>query len=165
MPPISILLGAKNMGGQQASLAKELIGTWWLIDRIDRAADGSRRAEPTLGADPLAMLTYTKDRFAAQFMRRGRETETEAPATNTPAAAGKNNTSAADGYDAYFGTYRVLENGEVLHKLEASVVRANVGMEVKRSLAVGDNQLTITLATTTKDGEPVTRTLRWSRIG
>ena len=153
------------MGGTQASLAKDLIGTWWLIDRIDRAADGSTRPEPTLGADPLAMLTYTKDRFAAQFMRRGREKESDAPAAATPTAAAKNNTSAADGYDAYFGTYRVLESGEVLHKLDASVVRANVGVEVTRSLAVADNQLTITLATATKDGEPVTRTLRWSRIG
>lgn len=148
------------MRDKQNALATELLGTWWLIDRIDRAADGSLRSEPSLGSDPLAMLTYTVERFAAQFMRRDRQSS--APVASSIAAA--NNTSAVDGYDAYFGTYRILEDGIVLHKLDAALSPANIGMEVKRTLSVADDQLTIQLETTTRDGEKVTRTLRWKRI-
>ena len=152
------------MDEKQASLAKALVGTWWLIDRIDRAADGNLRPEPTLGSDPLAMVTYTGERFAAQFMRRDRATSTPTPA---PAAAGApvNNTSAVDGYDAYFGTYRIGANGLVRHKLDAALTRGNVGMEVERRLSVEGDRLTIVLETKTASGEAVTRTLRWKRIG
>jgi hypothetical protein len=153
------------MPEQQTSLAELLIGTWWLIDRIDRAADGSLRSEPSLGSDPLAMLTYTGTRFAAQFMRRNRGAATGEVASvpgSVPTTA-KNNTSAVDGYDAYFGTYRILDNGVVLHKLDAALSAANIGMEVQRTLTVTDDQLTIQLETTTQAGEKVTRTLRWSR--
>ena len=152
------------MDEPQTVLAKALIGTWWLIDRIDRAADGGVRPEPTLGSDPLAMVTYTGERFAAQFMRRDRATSTS---TSAPAASGTlvNNTSAVDGYDAYFGTYRIGDNGLVRHKLDAAITRANIGMEVERRLSVEGDQLTIVLETKTAGGEPVTRTLRWKRIG
>jgi hypothetical protein len=79
------------------------------------------------------------------------------------AIAAANNTSAVDGYDAYFGTYRILEDGVVLHKLDAALSPANIGMEVQRTLSVTDDQLTIRLETKTRDGEQVTRTLRWRR--
>ena len=148
------------MSEKRDSLAEDLIGTWRLIDRIDRAADGTVRPEPTLGSDPLAMLTYTGERFSAQFMKRDRQTN----ASDASTAAGRNNTSAVDGYDAYFGTYRIVGAGVVRHKLEAALSPGNIGMEVERTLAVVDDQLTITLATTTRTGEPVTRTLRWNRV-
>jgi hypothetical protein len=154
------------MPEQQTSLAERLLGTWWLIDRIDRAADGSLRSEPSLGSDPLAMLTYTSNRFAAQFMRRNRGVATGDVLAGPGAApsATQNNTSAVDGYDAYFGTYRILDSGVVLHKLDAALSAANIGMEVQRTLTVTDDELTIQLETTTQAGEKVTRTLRWSRL-
>ena len=47
-------------------LAASMIGVWWLQSRLDTAEDGSRREEPSLGSDPLGILTYTSGRFAAQ---------------------------------------------------------------------------------------------------
>lgn len=138
-----------------------MVGTWRLVSRIDRAADGTIRTDPALGSDPLGMLTYARDRFAAQFMKRDRSTTSGQHA----AGSGKNNTSAVGGYDAYFGTYRVGENGLVVHRLEAALTPGNVGLEVARSLAVEDDALTIVLETATEQGEPVTRTLSWERIG
>jgi hypothetical protein len=143
------------------TLAQRLIGTWKLVSRVDRAADGSIRIEPTLGSDPLGMLTYAGDRFSAQFMKRDRSMVS----TEAAAGSGQNNTTAVDGYDAYFGTYRIGNDGVVLHILEAALRQGNVGLEVARTLAVEDNRLTIVLETATPDQEPITRTLTWDRVG
>ena len=112
------------------TLLERLIGTWQLTNRVDRAADGTRRIDPALGPDPLGMLTYTADRFSAQFMKRDRSSDE----TKAPPGSGDNNTSAVGGYDAYFGTYHVGENGVVVHRLEAALTNGNVGMEVARTL-------------------------------
>jgi len=143
------------------SLAERMIGTWRLVSRVDRAADGTTRTDPALGSDPLGMLTYTRDRFAAQFMKRDRSDTAARAATGS----GQNNTSAVGGYDAYFGTYQVNDDGLVQHRLEAALTPSNVGLEVTRTLAVEGDQLTIVLKTATPEGEPITRTLTWSRIG
>lgn len=137
-----------------------MLGTWRLVSRLDRAADGGLRSEPMLGSDPLAMLTYTRHNFSAQFMKRDRNSATPAH----PCGSGQNNTSAVAGYDAYFGTYQICDGGVVLHRLEAALTPANVGMEVARTLAVDGDTLTITLQTTSRDHEPVTRTLTWTRL-
>ena len=142
----------------RAGLAERMIGTWRLLSRIDRAADGNLREDPALGSDPLAMLTYTGGRFSAQFMKRDRSTA-------AAAGSGQNNTSAVGGYDAYFGTYRVGADGLVMHRLEAALTPANVGMEFARTLTVEGDRLTIVLATASQSGEPLTRTLTWERVG
>ena len=141
-------------------LANRIIGTWWLVSRVDRAADGTIRADPALGSDPLGMLTYTQDRFAAQFMKRDRS----AVVAEVAGGSGQNNTTAVGGYDAYFGTYHVGNDGYVVHRLEAALTHGNVGLEVARSLTVEDDQLIIVLKTASQDREPITRTLTWNRI-
>jgi hypothetical protein len=136
-------------------------GVWWLQSREDRTMGGEKRIDPVLGADPVGILSYAKDHFAAQFMKRDRTGES-APAAINPA---KNNTSAVGGYDAYFGTYKVDEQtGKVAHTLIGSITPSNVGMTVYRDLEVRDDLLIIKLETTTPEGEPVVRTLTWKRI-
>lgn len=153
----------KSPSASQAKreLASAMVGVWWLLSREDRTADGSLRVDPALGSDPLGILTYAPTRFAAQFMKRDRS------AGNVPAfATGQNNTGAVDGYDAYFGTYEVdPECGEVVHVLQGALSPDNVGIRVSRRLEVDGNRLRIQLDTTTVEGEPVTRTLTWQRIG
>ena len=142
------------------TLAERIVGTWWLTSRIDRAADGSVRDDPALGSDPLAILTYTRQKFAAQFMKRDRST----PLPLAASGSGRNNTSAIGGYDAYFGRYEVQADGTVLHRLEAALTPSNVGIEVARRLSVDDDHLTIELETATQDGVPIVRTLVWERL-
>jgi hypothetical protein len=152
---------SKNSKPSQ-SLAHELIGVWWLLSREDLAADGSRRIDPTLGANPLGILTFAPGRFAAQFMKRDRSDDTGVGSS----ARGQNNTGAIGGYDAYFGTYEVTaSDGEVLHRLEGALSADNIGIEVSRKMQVDGDRLEIQLDTTTPDGEPVARTLTWQRIG
>jgi hypothetical protein len=142
-------------------LAESLIGTWRLLSRIDRGRDGTVRPDPVLGSDPLGLVTYTRDRFSAQFMKRDRSDVS----SQAPAGSGRNNTSAVGGYDAYFGTWRAGADGTVVHRLEAALTPANVGLEVARKLVVEGDRLTITLETASLGGEAVTRTLVFERVG
>ena len=149
------------MTASSDNLGHNIQGTWWLLSREDHTKDGQRRIDPILGSDPVAILVYANNHFAAQFMKRDRGTESITQATG----AGQNNTSAIGGYDAYFGTYQVDEKtNEVAHTLVGSINPANIGITVNRNLTVEDDKLTIRLDTTTHEGEPVTRTLTWKRI-
>src|SRR5262249_28324791 len=133
-----------------------------LISRVDRTASGERRVEPTLGEDPVALVYYDRNgHFAAQFMKRDRSTGMVEAVAGAP-----NNSSAQGGYDAYFGEYAIVEStGPVAHRLVAAISQENVGHVMKRTLVVSGDTLTITLDTATAQGEPVTRTLTWKRVG
>ena len=143
------------------NIENNIQGTWWLLSREDRTTDGQKRIDPILGSDPIAILVYARNHFAAQFMKRERNADTLKQDTG----ARQNNTSAIGGYDAYFGTYQVNEGtNQVAHTLVGSINPANIGMTVYRDLRVDGDKLIIQLDTTTRDGEPVTRTLTWKRI-
>ena len=148
---------------QVAPLSKTLIGTWELLSRVDRAAAGRQRIEPSLGEDPIAFLYYDRSgHFAAQFMKRDRTTSPQP--TIAAAGAATNNSRAQGGYDAYFGTYTVDDiHGTVTQRLMGALSPENVGQVLTRSMIVDGDQLTIAVETTAPDGEPVTRTLVWRR--
>ena len=143
-------------------LSESLPGTWQLVSRIDRTAAGERRVDPSLGADPIALLIYDRaGNFAAQFMKRDRT----GPLVDGPAAAA-NNSRAQGGYDAYFGTYTIDDAARtVTQRMVGALSNDNVGHVLTRGMTVDGDALTIELHTTSADGEPVTRTLVWSRIG
>jgi hypothetical protein len=143
------------------TLASQLIGTWRLVSREDRTAAGERRIDPGLGADPVALLVFDMaGNFAAQFMKRDRSNVDISVTTR----AGSNNSTAVNGYDAYFGTYTVDEgSGSVRTTLEGSLSPEDVGSVFTREMHVDGDTLTIQLETTSGDGEPVTRTLTWRR--
>ena len=145
-----------------APLSETLPGTWQLLSRIDVTASGVRRSESALGDDPVALLFYDQTgHFAAQFMRRDRSIEVpDGP------GGGTNNSRALDGYDAYFGTYRVDDDaGTVTQTLSGALSREHVGAVLTRAMEVVGDTLVITLDTSAADGTPVTRTLTWQRVG
>ena len=143
------------------TLASQLLGTWRLVSREDRTPSGERRIDPGLGADPLAILVYdATGHFAAQFMKRDRS----GVAAAAPVSAGANNSAAVNGYDAYFGTYTVDEaSASVTQRLDGALSPGDVGKVVTRQMRVEGDRLIIQLATTSADGDPVTRTLIWLR--
>lgn len=143
-------------------LSVALIGTWELLSREDHTSSGARRVDPSLGADPVALLVYDRrGHFAVQFMKRERGFESEVGVTR----AGSNNSRARGGYDAYFGTYSVDdERGAVTQRLIGALSPENVGQVLTRVMSVVGDELTIRLETTSVDGEPIVRTLRWRRV-
>ena len=146
----------------RAPLSATLPGTWQLLSRVDVTASGDRRAEPSLGEDPLGLLIYDRSgHFAAQFMRRDRSGDVP----DGPSGA-KNNSRPQGGYDAYFGTYVIDdEKGFVTQRLVGSLSRENVGVVLTRAMDVQGDTLVIRLETTAADGTTVTRTLTWRRVG
>ena len=149
--------------GSARLLSDSLVGSWELLSREAFTASGERRIDPSLGEDPVALLVYDRaGHFAAQFMKRDRTAAPE-PAR---AIASPNNSIARGGYDAYFGHYTVDdERGTVTQRLTGALSAENVGLVLTRAMLVDGDQLTIRLETTTASGEPVTRTLRWRRVG
>jgi len=143
-------------------LSQALPGTWQLMSRIDTTASGERRAEPSLGEDPIALLIYDRNgHFAAQFMRRDRSADTP----DGPSGA-TNNSRAQGGYDAYFGTYTVDdEHATVTQRLVGALSREHVGAVLTRSMQVQGDMLVIELGTSAADGTSVLRTLTWRRVG
>jgi lipocalin-like protein len=155
-------MGTANMSGKGTELTTAIIGVWSLLSREDHTDDGRRVVDPSLGMNPLGILTYAPKHFAAQFMKRDRS----GAENSSPDLQGENNTGAIGGYDAYFGTYRVFEEtGEVLHHLQGALTVDNVGLEVSRKLEVIGDQLTIQLDTTSAKGIPISRVLTWQRVG
>jgi hypothetical protein len=145
-----------------AALSATLPGTWRLLSRLDVTASGERRAEPSLGEDPLALLIYDRSgNFAAQFMRRDRSVDVP----DGPSGS-KNNSRAQGGYDAYFGTYTIDdEAGSVTQRLIGSLSREHVGSVLTREMEIRGDTLVIRLETNAADGAAVTRTLTWQRVG
>jgi hypothetical protein len=143
-------------------LSTTLPGTWLLQSRIDTTASGERRADPSLGEDPIAILIYDRSgHFAAQFMKRDRSNL----GPDGPTIA-QNNSRAQGGYDAYFGKYTVDDiEGTVTQRLLGALSQENVGSILTRAMRVQGDRLTIELQTNQIGGTPVTRTLVWKRVG
>ena len=150
------------MSPNESPLSARLPGTWRLLSRVDVTDDGTPHSDPALGSDPVALLIYDRTgHFAAQFMKRDRSS---APREGPVGVA--NNTQAQGGYDAYFGSYSVDDaTGVVTQRLEGALSQGNVGAVLSRGMTVEEDSLIIELATTAWDGTPVTRTLRWERVG
>ena len=141
----------------ESSCGVWLVGTWKLLSREDVTCDGQRRAEPVLGSDPIAYLMYdAAGNFAVQFMRRDRG--------DCSRAGVGNNTGVIDGYDAYFGRYELGVDGTVRQELVGALRPGDVGRVVTRRCKVDDEELVIELEAS-NNGELVTRTLRWQRVG
>jgi hypothetical protein len=62
-------------------LGNNIQGTWWLSSREDHTKDGEKRIDPILGSDPVAILVYANNHFAAQFMKRDRNADSINQAT------------------------------------------------------------------------------------
>jgi hypothetical protein len=139
-----------------------LVGSWVLVSRQDRAADGSVVPEPALGSDPVGFLVYDgHGNMTVQLMRRLRDGGAVTPARPRAGAA---NSGSADGYDAYFGTYSVdLAARTVTHHLVGALVPGDVGKSLVRQFQVSATELRLSFETEGSSGQPVVRTLTWRR--
>lgn len=161
VPAGSLTPASRAFHHRDMGLSADLIGTWRLLSREDRTSDGRVRIDPSLGADPVALLVYDAGgNFAAQFMKRDRS----APPPAIAAAPAQNNSRAVGGYDAYFGVYTVDDaTSTVTQRLTGALAPGDVGMIVTREMHLEGGRLVIRLRTAAIDGEPVERTLVWER--
>jgi hypothetical protein len=161
-------LASKEQTTSVASVRAQLIGSWRLISRQSRRANGALEVDPGLSTVPLGVLIYDQSgHVAAQLSRRDRTVamvgeECEAAATTK----GTSDTAQTIlGYDAYFGTYTINEQaGTVTHHLEAALWPGDIGKDIVRHFTISGDHLTITFDTTTREGVKVTRILMWERM-
>ena len=91
-------MNPEPLPAQDTDLAKSIVGVWGLMTREDYDQNGNRLVDPYLGADPIGILSFSGDYFSAQFSNRDRSEPSGPVAVQTA-----NNSSAINGYDAYFG--------------------------------------------------------------
>ncbi|MGA7160969.1 MAG: lipocalin-like domain-containing protein [Bacteroidota bacterium] len=145
-----------------ANLATAVLGVWRLKSRDDVDATGQIHIDSFLGPNPLGIICFASDHFAAQFMKRDRSQQEN----QTQRAQTKNNTAGVNGYDAYFGTYTIDQTaGTLTTHLEGSISPNNIGSTYVRDARVVGNELIIQLQTTAVDGTAITRTNTFFRIG
>jgi hypothetical protein len=141
----------------------EVCGTWILVDRIDRTADGDVLPEPTLGQDPIGILFYDRaGNVSVQLMKRNRSSTAGTAMSQVPGS--ENNTGSGNGYDAYFGKYKIdLQTHTVTHVLEGAISPTDIGKSVTRAFEIVGDELRLSFETQ-NGGVAVRRTLRWRRV-
>jgi hypothetical protein len=158
----------KSQTTSGAPIRAQLIGSWRLVSRLSRRANGELEPDPGLSNVPLGVLIYDQSgHVAAQLSRRdrtvamiGEECQAAATTQGTPDTA-----QTILGYDAYFGTYRINEKESIVtHHLEAALFPGDIGKDIDRHFSISGDRLTITFDTTTRDGVKVARMLVWERM-
>jgi Lipocalin-like domain len=124
-------VGARTVAAPASSAKDQLIGTWRLVSRVVKHADGTSNPDPAYGPEyPIGYIMYDRTgHMAVQFMGLHRPS---------------NHSSLA--YDAYFGTYSVNEKSvppTVTHHLEGSLIPENVGEDIVRDLILDGDSLTL----------------------
>jgi hypothetical protein len=138
--------------------AARIVGTWQLVSRTVRKADGTTIVDPVLGEKPMGRLTYdSSGAMSLQMMRMARKDAISTPANDRDKA----NPRVVLGYDSYFGTYTVDEKaGTVTHHVEGSLFPEDLGDDWVRPFTLEGDRLTLSLT-----GEDrLTRTLVFQRM-
>ena len=142
--------------------AGQLVGTWRLLSRVVTLEDGTAVQDPGLGKTPTGYLMYdSSGHMAAQLMRPDRPMAIDC---GTSAPAPRDNSQSVNGYDAYFGTYKIDEtNHTVTHHLEGALAAADVGKNLVREFQLSGDKLTIIVRTNSPKEKQI-RTLTWERV-
>jgi len=123
--PTLVLLAVFAATDAAAQSAKQLIGTWRLVE----IKGGDGKADPNRGARPSGLIYYdAHGNMAAQIMP-DRPRAKYAVAQPTPEEA----KAAITGYTAYFGTYTVDEKARtVTHHRKANLNPGGINTVVRR---------------------------------
>jgi hypothetical protein len=148
--------------GDIFSGGRQLVGTWRLTSRVVTLEDGTAVQDPGLGKTPTGYLMYdSSGHMAAQLMRPDRPMAIDC---GTSGPAPRDNSQSVNGYDAYFGTYKIDEtNHTVTHHLEGALAAADVGKNLVREFQLSGDKLTIIVRTNSPKEKQI-RTLTWERV-
>jgi len=138
----------KEAANSTASVRAQLIGSWRLVSRQSRRANGELESDAGLSSTPLGILIYDQSGHVAAQLSRQDRTLAMLPDECQAAITTKGAPDTAQtilGYDAYFGTYKINEtDGTVIHHLEATLFPGDIGKDIERHFTLTGDQLTIT---------------------
>jgi hypothetical protein len=150
-----LLFGCQSPKINKASKKFSPVGTWSLVSRIDKTENDSILFEPSLGSDPIALLMYDSlGNVSAQLMKRNRK-----DSSVTKSAVDLNNSTAMNGYDAYFGKYSIdYTKKQISHYIIGTLDAKAINKTVVRNFDFLNDTLRLSFKTTNQT-IPVTRTL------
>lgn len=138
-----------------------LVGAWSLESYVD-TIDGAETMHP-LGLDPKGLLIYTPDGFMSALLMR-----TDSSLLNLGNAnerIGSDGPEKAGYFIGYSGTYHFDEHAAtVFHMASVSFAPGLIGRRLERRVKLDGDHLTLTVATSRVEGNPVTSSLSWLRL-
>ncbi len=138
--------------------ANPLIGTWRLVSFVVRD-EGGGITHP-FGRDAVGFITYTADgHMAVQF---GRADRARLAGGDWVGATPAEVAAAARDYFAYCGSYEVRD-GEVVHRVELSLMPNWIGAEQVRIVAFDGDTVTLATPPMPVGGRQQVATLVWQR--
>jgi len=155
-----VLLISAGALNAQSGMQKAFIGTWKLVSTEEKLRDGSARPYPDIGANAKGYLMYTADgHMCATLMKPGRPNWHGEIEDSTDAEK----ISAASGYTAYCGTYKVDEKNHVMfHYPELSLYPNFIGTEQERPYRFEGNRLIF--SSTVPEGDVTSWKIVWERV-
>lgn len=133
-----------SAAGEQPSLKQQLIGTWTLVSWEQTNADGVRVQQ--FGSGPKGVAVFDGGRYVITVMRSDRAKYAIDDFGQIARASADEHKATALGTITYFGTYSVNEADRtlVVHVDASSFPNWN-GTDLKRSVAIAGDQLTLTV--------------------
>jgi hypothetical protein len=148
-----LVFGASQALAQQ--LSKQIVGGWTLVSAHNEK-DG-KKTEP-FGSQPQGYLTFSEDgRFSFQIYGQGMK---KFAANERMKATPDEAQSVVHNSIAYFGTYKLNDDGTMDWKIEQSTFPNQLGRPAKRQVKISGDELTLTNPGATAGG---TNIFVWKR--
>jgi len=164
------LVNPSLVAAQQAKMpgdavTEQLVGAWRLVS-VETLRPNGEVIYPFYGKHPEGLLVY--DRAGWMSVQIVSDPEPTVPLADSRqgfvAAPTADKLAAADGFYAYYGTWKVDPSGAtVTHHIQQSFYPGERGEEAVRHLSIEGNRLTL-VAKAHEMGEQHQRRLVWERI-
>ena len=144
----------------EVSQLQAFVGTWQLSVYEEKIDDGT--VIYPLGKNAAGRLMYDKNgRFSAQLMRPDRPFFVSG---NIYGGTPKETEAAYEGYLAYFGSYELDKDGNMLHHVDACTFPNWIGVtQVRIFKFKGENQMSLTTPPLEVAGKKGISVLEWKR--
>jgi Lipocalin-like domain len=118
--------------------AQRILGTWRVVSMTDTRLDGTEVPDLYLGAHPVGLFIYDATSYMCGDRMNSDRTNWAEESHGTPIELA----AAAEGYDAYCGTYEIDEGRKtVIHHTRVALVPNDVGTDLIRTFEFSGNQL------------------------
>ena len=141
-------------------MSADLVGTWELVSFETRLSSGDVRYP--LGPQPLGRIIYDAQGNMAVTVCSAERESLKSPDKIRATAAEK--VTAFDSFDAYFGTYTVDTEREIVtHHLDGALFPNWSGTDQERRYSFNGKQLELSTAPIAYGGDTAVAVLVWER--
>ena len=149
------------MASQAIVRKADILGCWKLVEAMEERG-GVVHTNPNYGKNPTGFLHYlAEDRVAVVVSLAGRKLLSGGDRRKAP---DEELAEAARSFDAYAGTFALLGDGHVSHRIEISTFQNDVGKDLVRRMELTGDRLTLHIPLFSDKDQVVKRHLTWERV-